>query len=125
MRRMTPVALLAAVALAGCMDEGGDGYITHSDHRLSSAERASIQAGLQQATGEPVAALSGLQATYVLANGSTAVCGYLVPAGKLPSLFGGTIKNGVFTIFRAPGRGQDPQRIAQVRAFCASQQITI
>ncbi len=123
MRKPTAAAILAVLATAACMDEG-TGQITHTAHRLTGTEQATVQAGLQQILGQPVV-LSGLQASHVLATGNQAVCGYVAPAGSTPAMFGGTLNKGVFTLFPASGKGQDPERIATVRAFCKVQQITI
>lgn len=131
MRPLMPIVLAITLATAACMEidtSGGD--ISHSEHRLSAAERASVEAGMAGYLKIPVT-LSGLKTSYILANGNVAVCGYVsgVVNGKAspPALFGGTLPQGggMFAPYRVPGQGQDPARIATVRAFCQGQQISI
>lgn len=133
MKNMPIAALCVCLAAAGCetMEEGGSGYLTHSEHRLTSAERAGIQAAMSSYVRTPVS-LSGLRASYRLSNGTVAVCGYVSGLGggksTLPSLFAGTLAgpdSTSFTPLRVPGKGQDPQRIATVRAYCQAEQINI
>ncbi|HEY6632986.1 MAG TPA: hypothetical protein VIZ90_16170 [Rhizobiaceae bacterium] len=128
--RMTLPALMCAVLASGCetIDESGGGYLTHSSHRLTAQERASVETGMRAYLKVPVA-FSGLSASYRLADGGVAVCGYVSGSisGKStpPSLFGGTLLGSSFVPLRVPGKGQDAQRIAAVRAFCQSEQINI
>lgn len=131
MRMMTMAMLCASLLVAGCetMDEGG-GYLTHSEHRLTASERAAVQAGMHSYLKVPVS-VSGLKSSYRLSDGAVAVCGYVTgqSGGKstMPSLFAGTLasRGGAFTPLRIPGQGQDPRRIATVRAFCQAEQIGI
>lgn len=132
--RILPLALFGAcLAMAGCetLDEGGDGYLTHSHHRLTSSERAAVETGMRNYLKVPVS-LNGLKSSYRLSNGAVAVCGYVSghSGGKAspPALFAGTLAaagSSSFVPLRIPGKGQDPQRIATVRAFCQAEQISI
>lgn len=133
MRKMLAPVLLAGLVLAGCetMDGGGDGYLTHSDHRLTSSERTAVEAGLRNYLKVPVS-VSGLKTSYRLSDGGVVICGYVVGQvrGRAapPALFSGTLAapgSASFTPLRVPGKGQDPQRIAAVRAFCQAEQINI
>ncbi|MEW9838656.1 hypothetical protein [Mesorhizobium marinum] len=76
--------------------------------------------------------MSGLHASYRLADGRVAVCGYVSgrSGGKAtsPALFAGSLAapgSRNFTPLRVPGKGQDTQRIATVRAYCQAEQINI
>lgn len=116
----------------GCetIDGGGDGYLTHSNHRLTAAERAAVEAGMRNYLKVPVT-LSGLKSSYRLSDGSIAVCGYVSGrSGRAtaPALFAGTLaapSSASFMPLKIPGKGQDPQRIATVRAHCQAEQINI
>ncbi len=127
MRKINLIALFAAIVASGC-ETTGDGYLTHSDHRLTGSERAAVQAGMDSYFKAPVS-LSNLKATYRLSDGSIPVCGYVTAqvGGKTspPALFAGTLSGSGFSPLRIPGKGQDPQRIATVRAFCSAEQISI
>ena len=129
--RILPIAVLGlCLGAAGCetIDEGGDGYLTHSEHRLTGTERAAVEAGMRNYLKVPIA-LSGLKSSYRLSNGAVAVCGYVSGqsggTSTLPSLFAGTLLAGRFVPLKTPGKGQDPQRIATVRAHCQAEQISI
>lgn len=113
------------------MDGGGDGYLTHTDHSLTSAERAGVQVAMNGYL-KTQASLSGLRTSYRLSDSMVAVCGYVSAVVKgmqsPPAIFAGTFAGPGSTNFvplRVPGKGQDPQRIATVRAFCHAEQIDI
>ncbi|VDC24718.1 hypothetical protein XINFAN_01278 [Pseudogemmobacter humi] len=123
---LSPLMVLVCTA---CVDPGGDGVLTHSEHSLTAADRARIEAGMAGYLKTPVQ-LSGLRSSYGLGDGNVQVCGYVttVTGGRTPppALFAGTLlSSGPFVPYRVPGAGQDPQRIAAVQAFCRSQQIEI
>lgn len=128
MRISSIAALCLSLAAAGCETIDGDGYLTHSSHRLNAAERAAVQAGMNAYLRVPVS-LSGLRASYRLDGGAIAVCGYASGqvGGKAtpPAIFAGSLIGGRFSPLRVPGKGQDPQRIATVRAFCQAEQVSI
>lgn len=119
---------LAAFMLSGCeTTDGGDGYLTHSSHSITAAERAAIQSGMQTYLKIPVS-LSALKASYDLNAGSVVICGNVSANGTPPVPFAGTLAapdSGVFVPLRTPGQGRDPARIARVRAFCSAAQISI
>lgn len=73
--------------------------------------------------------ISGLSASYDLNTSAVIVCGYVsgLVAGKPtpPSIFGGTLSSQSFVPLRVSGKGQDPQRIATVRAFCQAAHVSI
>lgn len=129
--RILPIAMLGlCLGAAGCetIDDGGDGYLTHSEHRLTASERSAVESRMASHVKVPVT-LSGLKSSYRLSTGTVAVCGYVsgLSGGKWtsPTVFGGTLAAGRFTPFNAPGQGKDPQRIAAVRAYCQAEQISI
>lgn len=131
MRISSNLALCLCLAAAGCetMDGGGDGYLTHSDHRLTAAERAAVDARMRSYIKVPVT-LSGLQASYRMSTGTVSVCGYAsgLVRGRwtTPAIFAGTIDGaGRFTPLNVPGQGKDPKRVAAVRAHCQAEQINI
>lgn len=128
MRSIIPIVFCAGLALSGCETTGGDGYITHSDHNLTASERAAVTSAMQGYLKVPVT-LSGLEASYDLNSSALIVCGYVsgVVAGRPtpPSVFGGTLSGKSFVPLKVGGKGQDPQRIATVRAFCQAAHISI
>lgn len=129
MRLLTAIVASAGMLAAGCVEmTGDDGYLTHTEHTLTAAQRASVQAGMSGYLKVPVQ-LSGLRASYLLSDGTVPVCGYVSATvnGKTspPALFAGTLSGGAFAPYKVPGQGQDPARIATVRAFCQAQHIQI
>lgn len=129
MKLQTVFAAFILTALAGCVDGFDDngGYLTHSDHRLSRAETAQIQSRMDNYLKQPTH-LSGLRATYRMSDGVVPVCGYVTDGRAPPALFGGVLgagQGGVFVLHNIPGKGQDPARIASVRAFCNAHHIAI
>ena len=73
--------------------------------------------------------ISGLAASYDLNTSAVIVCGYVsvFVAGKPtpPSIFCGTLSSQSFMPLKVGGKGQDPQRIATVRAFCQAAHVGI
>lgn len=131
MRISSILALGLCLAAAGCetVEGGGDGYLTHSDHRLTAPERAAVETGMRNYLKVPTS-VTGLQSSYQLSDGSVVVCGYAsgMVQGKwtAPSIFAGTLnKTTGFSPLRIPGKGKDPNRIAAVRAYCQAEQINI
>ncbi|WP_156465008.1 hypothetical protein [Mesorhizobium sp. Root552] len=128
MRSIIPIVICAGLALSGCETTGGDGYITHSDHNLTASERAAVTNAMQNYLKVPVT-VSSLKASYDLNTSAVIVCGYVagLVAGKPtpPSVFGGTLSSQSFVPLKVGGKGQDPQRIATVRAFCQAAHISI
>lgn len=131
MRYSLPILAAVLLTAAGCVEMEGDGWLTHSDHRLTGGDKAAVEAGMASYLKGPVQ-LSDLQASYSLSDGSVPVCGYVSTTkdGRptMPALFAGTLTSPsgrTFMPCRVPGAGQDPQRIATVRAFCQSHHIAI
>ena len=128
MRSIIPIIICACLALSGCETTGGDGYITHSDHNLTAPERAAVTSAMQSYLKVPIT-ISGLAASYDLNTSAVIVCGYVsgLVAGKPtpPSIFGGTLSSQSFMPLKVGGKGQDPQRIATVRAFCRAAHVGV
>lgn len=129
MRKLTFAALGACLLAAGCeTTDGGSGYLTHSSHSLTASDRTIVEARMNSYLKIP-ASVSGLKSSYRLADGAVAVCGYVSSLNQPsipPALFAGTLQpSGSFVPLSVKGKGQDPQRIATVRAFCAAEQISI
>jgi len=128
------VAMLAAAMLSGCVsiDGSDDGVITHTDHTVTTSERAVVMAKLQSALKAPGLRLRGLQASEHLETGTVTICGYVSGISSAGSrspeaVFGGQIirSGGEFVLFGGGGQGQDSNRAAQVRAICAAAGIHI
>lgn len=131
MRSIIPSVIFIFLSAAGCTTAGDDGYITHSEHNLTASERAAVDRAMRNYLKVPVS-ISGLQSSYDLQTGSVVVCGYV--SGNVggrptpPSLFAGTLQSpgsADFVPLKVSGKGQDPQRIATVRAFCQAGQVSI
>lgn len=126
MRKALIPLLLVSLGIAGCeTTDGGSGYLTHSDHRLSASERAAVGTAMENYLRVPVT-VSGLKASYDLNAGTVAVCGHVAGRGTAPVPFAGTLSapgSRHFVPLRTPGKGKDQQRIATVRAFCQAAHI--
>ncbi|MCB5409953.1 hypothetical protein [Pseudogemmobacter faecipullorum] len=123
------LSLLLLSTLAGCVDEAGGngGYLTHSEHQLNMAETAQVQSRMSSLLKQPVQ-LSGMKATYRLSDGAVPICGYVSNGASAPAIFGGVLnrgEGGAFAPYNAPGKGQDPARIAAVRGFCLTHHIAM
>ncbi|MDQ2065385.1 hypothetical protein Q9295_03290 [Xinfangfangia sp. CPCC 101601] len=130
MRIIPILAVTAALFTAGCVDEmvsdlsvANSATISHTDHKLTTAEQVKIQSGMASYLNTPVV-VSGLDASYRLQDGLITVCGYATGGGP-QSIFAAHLVGGQFQPVRIPGKGQDPARIAAVRQYCQANNIRI
>ena len=77
MRSIIPTIMFIFLGAAGCTTAGGDGYITHSEHDLTSSERVAVDRAMRNYLKVPVS-ISGLQSSYDLETTNVVAAGECV-----------------------------------------------
>jgi hypothetical protein len=132
MKLRTYVAAAAIIFLTGC-ETSGNVATSHVDHKITSEQRALVQATLSAKLKAAGVRIETMRATEHLSSGMIIICGYvtgITPAGtrSKPAVFGGTItsnQRSVFSLIGGGGTGQDSTRTLAVKTACQANEIHI